>query len=214
MMALKQDKPTLIFDYDGTIADTFTPTMEILAADYKKWGDRFNKKYTINELRGLPIKEIVKTIPGGWWKFSYLLWKSKRFIRAHEREIKAYPGIVYTLRTLHNYGFKLLIVTSNQREQVERFLRRLGMEDVFSEIAPTKGLLRKAKTLRRVMKKHQLSVRNTYYVGDEIRDIEACKKVGLPIISVSYGFNSSEGLRKFKPTHLIKKPTQLLQLLG
>ena len=206
--------PVLIFDFDGTIADTFAPTMEILRADYLRWGDRFHKRHTINQLRSLSIREIVKTIPGGWWKFIYLLLKAKHYIKTHPESIKPYPGIVYTLRTLHDEGYLLFIVTSNQVASVERFLRQFDLDGIFTAVISTNGLWRKAKTLRRLLRSQQLSPTDCLYIGDEIRDIQACQKVYLPIVSVTYGFNSQVGLAKYHPNFMIKKPTQLLTLLA
>ena len=34
------------------------------------------------------------------------------------------------------------------------------------------------------------------YIGDEARDIDAAQKVGIPIISVTWGFNSSDVLSR------------------
>jgi phosphoglycolate phosphatase-like HAD superfamily hydrolase len=206
--------PVLIFDFDGTIADTFSPTIDILSSDYRQWGDRFHRQHTVNQLRSLPIKDIVTTIPGGWWKFAWLLLKAKRYIRRHTDQIKAYPGIVYTLRTLADQGFPLLIVTSNHPRNVQNFLHRYNLDQVFLDIRPTNGLWRKATTLKRVLRDFQLRPQDVFYIGDEIRDIQACRQLAIPIISVTYGFNSAPGLKKFHPTHLIKKPTQLLQLLA
>ncbi len=204
---------TLIFDFDGTIADTFSPTMTILGQDFKKWGDRFNKVETIKDLRSMSITEIVQTIPGGWWKFFYLLLKAKKYLKKHLTEIEAYPGIVYTLRALHQQGYHLLIVTSNEKKFVHNFLRRYNLDQIFSAIIPTKGLFKKSQRLKKVMKKYQLNPQTTLYIGDEIRDVLACKQVGLKIISVTYGFNSFEGLKRFRPDYLVKKPIQLLTLL-
>lgn len=205
----------LIFDFDGTIADSFTPTMEILAREFRQWGDRFNRRYTPEMLRGLTIREIMGAIPGGWWKFVYLFAKAKKHVREHASNINAYPGIIYTLRTLHDQGYLLLIVTSNDKKTVSEFLARFHLSELFTEIYPTKGLFRKAKTLKKVLRQWQIdpSKKRCFYIGDEIRDIQACKKAHLPIIAVSYGFNSYAGLKKHRPEYLLKKPTQLLALL-
>jgi len=206
-------KPILIFDFDGTIADTFTPTMVILREEYLRWGDRFHRQHTINQLRSLTIQQIIHTIPGGWWKFIYLLLKAKRYVKAHAHQIKAYPGIVYTLHTLHDQGYRLHIVTSNNTANVQHFLRQYGLEEVFTSITPTRGLWRKAKTLHQVCRRLGIRPSEALYFGDEIRDIQACKKAGVPIVSVSYGYNSLAGLQKFSPDHLVKKPSQILTIL-
>lgn len=205
----------LIFDFDGTIADSFAPTMEILAREFRQWGNRFNRRYTPEMLRGLTIREIMGTIPGGWWKFIYLFAKAKKHVQENASKINAYPGIIYTLRTLHDQGYLLLIVTSNNKKTVSEFLARFHLSELFADIYPTKGLFRKAKTLKKVLHQWQIIPGNNrcFYVGDEIRDIQACKKINLPIIAVSYGFNSYAGLKKHHPNYLLKKPTQLLGLL-
>lgn len=204
---------TLIFDFDGTIADTFTPTMNLLAQDFKRWGDRFNKNETIKDLRAMSIGEIIQTIPGGWWKFAFLLFKTKRQVKKMMGKVLPYPGIIYTLRSLHDQGYRLFIVTSNEVTTVKNFLRHYNLDDVFVEIIPTKGLFNKANTLKKVMRHHQLSFAHTFYIGDEIRDVQACKKINLKIISVSYGFNSAVGIARHRPNYLVKKPTGLLNLL-
>lgn len=206
-------KPLLIFDFDGTIADTFTPATKLLAKNFKRWGDRFNREITIAQLRQSTITEIVPMIPGGWWKFTWLLWKTKQKIAHQMKYIEAYPGMVYTLRNLKEQGFSLVIVTSNSRAAVINFLRRYNLTDIFLEVYPTKGLFRKTACLTTVIEHYQLQPKDCLYVGDEIRDIQACQKIDLPIISVTYGFNSWEGLKRFKPNYHVKKPVQLLPLI-
>ncbi len=208
-----QKNCTLIFDFDGTIADTFTPTVEILAQDFRKWGDRFNKVETIKDMRAMSISEVIQTIPGGWWKFLYLLFKAKRQLKKNLAQIEAYPGIVYALRTLHQQGYPLFIVTSNNRRFVKTFLRRYNLDQIFTDIIPTKGLFNKKKTLEKLILKKNLSLKNTFYVGDEIRDIVASHQANLKIISVGYGFNSLVGLQRYRPDYTVKKPIQLLDLI-
>ena len=47
------------------------------------------------------------------------------------------------------------------------------------------------------------------YVGDEMRDIEASKKVGIPVIAVSWGLNKREALESFKPDQMAHSPKDL-----
>jgi phosphoglycolate phosphatase-like HAD superfamily hydrolase len=50
------------------------------------------------------------------------------------------------------------------------------------------------------------------YIGDETRDIEACKKINVPIIAVSWGFNSHKSLASHSPTYLINNPKELVEI--
>ena len=46
---------------------------------------------------------------------------------------------------------------------------------------------------------NNLDSANTYYVGDETRDIEAAKTAGVKSIAVTYGMNTKDVLQKSEP---------------
>lgn len=58
------------------------------------------------------------------------------------------------------------------------------------------SLFSKSKTLARVLKEQNLTLAETLYIGDEVRDIESCQKIGLDILSVTWGLNDKESLQK------------------
>ena len=51
------------------------------------------------------------------------------------------------------------------------------------------------------------------YVADETRDIEAAKKAKVRIISVTWGFNSREILKKQNPDFLVDRPEEILRII-
>jgi len=61
-----------------------------------------------------------------------------------------------------------------------------------------------------LLKKHKIKRNSVIYVGDETRDIDALKRIKIPIIAVSWGFNSRKILEQQDPTCLIDHPNQLL----
>jgi len=48
------------------------------------------------------------------------------------------------------------------------------------------------------------------YVGDEVRDIEAARKVGIKVIVVGWGFNKTRRLKAAKPNFFVTRPSQLV----
>jgi len=50
------------------------------------------------------------------------------------------------------------------------------------------------------------------YVGDEIRDIRAARKVGIAVAAVTWGFNSQEALAAENPDFLVDSPEKFLAL--
>ena len=55
--------------------------------------------------------------------------------------------------------------------------------------------------------------RQFVYVGDEVRDVEACKKAGVKMIGVTWGFNTKEALKKAGADYLVDNRTELRKLL-
>ena len=52
------------------------------------------------------------------------------------------------------------------------------------------------------------------YVGDELRDIEACHKNNIPVVSVSWGFNSAESLQKNNPGLVATTAEEVVKLVN
>ena len=63
-----------------------------------------------------------------------------------------------------------------------------------------------------MMQRH-LKSQEILYVGDELRDVKASQKAGIPVAAVTWGFNSRESLAASKPTYLFDRPIDFFQLL-
>ncbi|MDP2837766.1 MAG: HAD-IA family hydrolase, partial [Candidatus Moranbacteria bacterium] len=99
---------------------------------------------------------------------------------------------VELLSTLRSQGYSIGIVSSSKQETTAALLKKFQLSVDFSYQCT---LFNKAKVLKQVLSEKNLSVTDVIYVGDEVRDIEACQKIGLPIIAVTWGLNSKEALQ-------------------
>jgi phosphoglycolate phosphatase len=83
----------------------------------------------------------------------------------------------------------------------------------FDYVVGKGGLFGKDKIIRSILKKRKLKSDEVLYVGDEVRDIEACRKLGIKIAAVTWGFSSKELLEKNKPDFLIDRAEEILKLV-
>jgi phosphoglycolate phosphatase-like HAD superfamily hydrolase len=127
--------------------------------------------------------------------------------------LQLFAGMKPVLRSLKQQGNHLGIVTSNSRENVVAFLTAQALPDIFDFVESGLTLFGKDKVLQRVVKQQRLNPADMIYVGDETRDIEAARKMGIQIISVTWGFNSEQALAAENPDFLIHQPEELLQVL-
>lgn len=203
----------MIFDFDGTIADTLWQGLEILNAMAPEFGFRPLAKDDLPKARDMTTRQLMKFLGIPNRKLPTIGHRGVKELRSRIAEVQPLAGMPEVLRALHARGMRLGIVTSNSEENVGIFLRNHDLE-IFEFVRSSSRLLGKAREIRQAMKKHGFSVENTLYVGDETRDIEACKRAGLHCAAVTWGYNSGRVLGAQAPMALLDQPAELLALVG
>lgn len=204
-------KPAVIFDFDGTLADTFVTSIRIFEKLTKKV-----EPYTpddIMRLRGLTAFHVVRELRIKPWRMPWLLVRGRAMMRRDMETVVVFDGIEDVLEQLRIQGTAVYIISSNSPGNIRKLLQVHGLEAYFKHIYGNVGLFGKAKMLRRVIARNHLDTGNTYYVGDEGRDIEAAKRVGVKSVAVTWGYNSAELLEKHRPHAVVGTPRELAELL-
>ena len=202
---------TLIFDFDGTLAETLELTRQLFNKVAPKYHLTPLSEADLPKLRDKSAREVLKMSGLPFYKLPFLIRDVQKTFHRHARDVQPIPGIKPALTQLHSAGVTLGIVTSNSQENVEAFLDTHHI-DCFDFIHSEKNLWGKGPVLAKVVKKMKLNPAETWYVGDEVRDIEAARTAGLKVIAVTWGFNSKKALSETKPDRLIEKPAQLLSV--
>lgn len=202
---------TIIFDFDGTIADSFA----VVVAIFHELTHR-TKLVTpeeIVQLRRMRLTDVAKAEKIPKWQVPFLLFRGRRMMAKRLGEVNIFGGMEETIKQLREDGHELFIMSSNSTSNVRKFLRQQRLNEYFSKVYGGVGLLGKARALRRILKSNNLKPEECIYVGDEPRDIQASKEVGIKCIAVSWGFNAAELLKEHKPHAIARTPEKLLGLL-
>jgi phosphoglycolate phosphatase len=202
----------IIFDFDGTIADSF----EIIVAIIKKLthvrGDLDEE--SIYALRQQPISEIMKKLKVRSWQLPLLLLRGRYMMRQKIKKIKLFEGVVKTVEELHAEGHNLFIVSSNSSRNVVELLKQHRLANSFVDIEGGVSLFNKEKALNKIVKRNSLDSRETWYIGDELRDIDAAAATQLRSIAVTWGFTDKDILISHQPTAIAEKPTDIMTILN
>lgn len=199
----------LVFDFDGTLADTFQSVIDSVN-DVK---DRYKFAHIEDPepLRERHWYDIIRNelrIP--FHRMPSFYRRVKRKARARFLRAELFPEITDLLQALSRQ-FDVIILTSNKKDIVEAVLNEHSID--VDEVIAGVPLFRKAKALTNLLKRRGLRTHELFYIGDEVRDIKACKKANVPICAVTWGFHSKELLRRAEPDYLIETPAELLQLV-
>lgn len=176
-----KDNLTFIFDFDGTIADTFYFVLATINKDPARFGIDGIDPTEVPRLRGLSIKYLLK-------EFNVSIFKVPKFMKIVRDEmshnladVNIITGMREVLIEMANKNIKMGILTSNSVDNVVRFLKINDLE-LFDFVYSEKNLFGKHRSLKKIIKKYNLDKKDTLYIGDEVRDVEAAERLILSLL--------------------------------
>lgn len=212
-MGALDKKRLLIFDFDGTIADTLPVAVHIVNALGDEFGFRQVLAEEFVELKHKSIKELMEMSGLSWYQLPLFVKRARDLFKERLVEVNPILGMPEILVALHKRGYRMGILTSNTEEGVAHFLK-MNEVHLFEFIYAPDSIFGKAKVIKKIMKNYELPASALAMIGDEVRDIEAAQKVGIQSVGVTWGFNSAQLLSKNSPDHIIAEPKELLTIFG
>lgn len=204
---------TILFDFDGTIADTLDSVVKIVNNHADNFGYNKVTKEDIPYLQGKKPKEILSYL--GISLFKLPLWIKKIHSEINKEISNMVPTVNISplLSELYtNDNFHLGILTSNTQENVKQFLYKNQL-DFFDFINNGKSVFGKSHIINKIRKERQVNKSDVFYVCDEVRDIEAAIKSGIQSIAVTWGYNTKDALLKENPNFLVDTPDELRNII-
>ncbi len=207
-----QRRNLIVFDFDGTIADSVPAALHILNDLGRAYKIPHVDSHLAAELKHKSIKELMNMSGLSWLQLPGFLRKAQIRFRHMIHEVMPIEGMPELIRHLQREEVRMGILTSNREDNVRDFLARFDLEG-FEFVECSTSLFGKAKKLRRIIKQTRVPAHEIVMIGDELRDMEAAKRVGVESVAVTWGFNSAELLQSASPDHLVYKTEELAQLL-
>ena len=199
----------LLFDFDGTIADTRKIAHGILNDMSQEFGFRALPLDHLENARDMGTKEFIRHLGISTWRVPSIARRGLELLHERMEMVNPIEGIPEVLATLHGRGHRIGILTSNSEANVNAFLKRHNLP-YFYFVRTSSKLFGKAREMKRVSRAESVTPAEILYVGDETRDIEAAKESGLRMAAVTWGYNSESALAALNPDHLLKSPSELL----
>ena len=202
----------IIFDFDGTIADTMERGRIILNQLAEEYKFQPLAREDVERAKGMTLSEFIRFLKVPKRKVPVLLAKGKRMLRENMEEIQVHKGMDQTLYRLQDEGWKLGILTSNSTENVQIFLDKHAL-NMFEFVSSVRKLTGKHKHLKAILRTFSMKPEEVLYIGDETRDVRSSLKAGVPVAACTWGFNDEASLLKQRPTFLIHEPHEIMDLV-
>ena len=209
-MANKQKRPVegVLFDWDGTLIDSYYADSSAYLAMFKEmgilWGAKeFEKNYSPNwyhvyRAAGLPRKS---------WEEADRLWRA-HYAKHRPKLISGARRVLTQLGDTHPLG----LVTSGDGDRVARQLREFRLTSLFAARVCSGDTPRKKphpEPLRMALRQMKLDPSVCVYVGDAAQDVEMAQRAGVRAIGVLGPFPTEKRLRAARPEFLLESIEEL-----
>ncbi len=198
----------MIIDFDGTLADT----MPFMLSVSDQLADRHHlphlDKANLPFLKGLNPAKFMRLHKIPLWKIPVLAGEIQAMMFENIDQISLFEGMDLVMRELSQRGVKIAVVSSNALKNVKKVLGE-ELSALVSQFECGVSMFGKAEKLARVLKTLDTPAGKALSLGDEIRDIEAAKRAGIPCAAVTWGFSLRAVLEKYQPDHIIDAVDQI-----
>jgi phosphoglycolate phosphatase len=196
----------VIFDFDGTLADSFAWFARVLNGIADKYRFRRVEAHEVESLRGLSARELVGHLGVPFWKLP--------LIAAHARKLKAseptrlFDGVDRMLRDLNAHAIAIAVVSSDAESNVRAALgSELARLVTYFDCGAS--LYGKAKKFRKVLSRSGCHASAAICIGDELRDLEAARQAGIAFGAVAWGYTRPEALQAHAPDEMFNSMHQI-----
>lgn len=190
----------LVLDFDGTVADTSQTIIDTMTATFRETGRPIPSPEAISQTIGLPLTASIASLSGLKDK-EEVHGMTTVYRRLFERQaavnIRPFPLVRDTIRTVAEAGIPICIATSRGHQSVERLCQQIGIAPYIGSYVAEEDVIRKKpepEAVEKLMEKYHVHPEETLVVGDTTFDILMGKAAGCPTFGVTYGNHSRKEL--------------------
>lgn len=207
---------TLLFDLDGTLIDTNELIIQSFLHTMEKYYPGQYQREDVLPFIGPTLMQTFGSL--NMDKAEEMIRVYREFNHAqHDYYTKEFAGVYETIKTLHEKGFKLGIVTAKILETSRRGLKLSRLEPFFDTIIALDHTTKPKPDPQPVLKALDTlgsSPEEAIMVGDNYHDILAGKNAGTKTAGVSWSIKGKDFLLEYSPDYMLEKMDDLLSIVG
>jgi phosphoglycolate phosphatase len=198
-----------IFDFDGTLADSFPWFRDVLNSVADRFDfRRVSGEAEVERLRGMDARAIMSELGVPAWKLPMIARHMRRLAAEDAEAIPLFAGAAEALDHIASHGIVIAVVSSNAEANIRRVLGP-GPAGLVDHFACGAALFGKAGKFRQVLKAFRIPAEEALGIGDEVRDIEAARSLGIPFAAVTWGYATPAALAAAKPDMMVNSFSEL-----
>jgi pyrophosphatase PpaX len=213
---MKSNINTILFDLDGTLIDT----NELIISTYLHTLEKYYPgKYTREDVLpflGPTLHDVFGKMDPDRVEEMVLEYRTYN-IANHDALVKEFVGVMETIETLKEKGYKLAIVTTKREDVAFKGLRLMKLDSYFDVMIAydhVKKVKPDPEPIFLALEKLGSKPEEALMVGDNFHDVLAGKNAGTKTAGVAWSIKGREYLAKYEPDFMLENMTDLLSILG
>ncbi|MBJ2151906.1 HAD-IA family hydrolase [Paracoccus sp. IB05] len=211
----RDDGACVVFDLDGTLADTSADLLAAANACFTEMGegapltsaDSLTAFHGGRAMLRLGFGRLGQVVPEGAEMERLYPELLRHYRAAIAVQTRMYPGAVETVEALRAAGYKVSVCTNKPFALAEELLRQLGVRDLFGALVGADTLpVRKPDPAPYHLAVEQAGgvVARSLLIGDTETDLKTSRAVGVPSVLVTFG-PEGEGIARLAPDALLHR---------
>ncbi|MEJ2761740.1 MAG: HAD-IA family hydrolase [Gammaproteobacteria bacterium] len=209
----------LVFDWDGTLADSLGHIVAAMDAAINEAGLEPRRERELLDVIGLGLEQAFAQLypQHSASETAGLAAAYRRHYRyLADAPVTLFPGVSEVITALHTGGYRLAVATGKSRRGLDRALTQSGLGPYFHASRCSDETFSKPhpQMLIEIMERVGVPPEQTVMVGDSHHDLEMANNAGVAPVAVNYGAQPARRLLEFNPIASIHDFAELAVWLG
>lgn len=208
-----RDFDVLIFDWDGTLANSCEHIAESLQAAAQDMDMPVSGKDKIKDLIGCGMFEVISSLYPtlNEKERARLVERYRQHFFAGEHHVALYPGVKETLIELDAAGYLLAIATSEARARLDRALEDFGLKSMISATRCGDETFSKPnpQMIFDILESLGSDAHRALMIGDTEYDMQMALNANVKSIAVACGVHDTDRLTRCRPLTLLHSVVEL-----
>ena len=211
---MQNDYALLIFDWDGTLADSIGRIVTAMQMAAQRAGQPERDDEAVKGIIGLGLPEAILTLYPDMTPEQVVSFRQHYadvYIAMDAQPSPLFAGVKESLEAFRAAGYRLAVATGKARRGLDRVLKANGWEDFFdiTRAADESASKPDPLMLNQILAHCDVRPEQALMVGDASFDLLMARNAGIDSVAVGYGAQSMQSLMAYEPRLAIERFTEL-----
>ena len=211
---MQNDYKLLIFDWDGTLADSIGRIVTAMHIAAQRAGRPERNDEAVKGIIGLGLPEAILTLYPDMTPEQVVSFRQHYadvYIAMDAQPSPLFAGVKDSLEAFRAEGYRLAVATGKARRGLDRVLKANGWEDFFdiTRAADESASKPDPLMLNQILAHCDVRPEQALMVGDASFDLLMARNAGIDSVAVGYGAQSMQSLLAYEPRLAIERFTEL-----